>query len=534
MALTLQVLLDRTSVRPDVAATLHLVVEIAAAGEPVEAARPPATTVLAIDVSGSMQGDPLDQVIRSVDRLLDGLRPEDRIGVIAFSSGATLVVEPTLVDAAGKRLVRARVGRLFAEGQTNIEAGLDLAAATLGPPGDGRRRGVVVLSDGEPNQGASTAAALRAVVAKHRATTSFSALGYGVKHDEDILAAIGDAGGGGYAFVPDPATCARAFARAIGGQADVVADAIELALAPAEGVEVVRLLGGEPLRVGAAGLTIALPDMVPDTSRLVVAELRVQAPSAERFVLGLAKVRLGFRKPGARATHLLAGEATIEIADREPAPVGRAVHRVLLVRSDRVRQEARALADRGQFAGAAALLRALLAHMKAVPDFVVGEESPLGEAYELLVDEAIAMERNPDAETYGVFRKTTFGSKLAGGAPMSARGAASTRLLEVSAGRYPTAQLVVLDGPGAGQRHMLKEECMIGRTAAADLALVSDGVSRRHAEVYAMEGEFWVCDLGSTNVTCINGTKLGTAPAKLLSGDVLLIGDVQIRYEETK
>ena len=77
MALSLKVWLDRTSVRPDVGGPAHLVVEIEASGEPDEGPRPPATTVLAIDVSGSMQGTPIEQVIRSVDRLLDGLRAED-------------------------------------------------------------------------------------------------------------------------------------------------------------------------------------------------------------------------------------------------------------------------------------------------------------------------------------------------------------------------------------------------------------------------------------------------------------------------
>jgi len=36
--------------------------------------------------------------------------------------GEPVVAEPVAVDAAGKKLVRARVARLFAEGQTNIEA----------------------------------------------------------------------------------------------------------------------------------------------------------------------------------------------------------------------------------------------------------------------------------------------------------------------------------------------------------------------------------------------------------------------------
>lgn len=536
MALSLKVWLDRSSVQPDVDARAHLVIEIEASGEPMEGPRPPATTVLAIDVSGSMQGAPIDQVIRSVDRLLDGLRIEDRVGVVAFSSGATRVVEPVAVDAVGKKLVRSRVARLFAEGHTNVEAGLDLAVEVLGPIEEGRRRGVVLLSDGEPNQGATTAEALRAVVRKHRPGTSFSALGYGVKHDEDILAAIGDAGGGGYEFVPDPATCARAFARALGAQADVVADAIELAIAPGAGVEVVRMLGGEAMRFGRDGLTIALPDMVPGTRRLVVAEIAVRAPGPQRFLLDVAKVQLAWRRPGARAAEVttLTREVSADILPREPAVVAEAAARVMLVRADRVREEARALADRGNFGGAATLLRGLLAEIERVPGFAVGEGSALGEAYELLVDEAMAMERKPDEEAYAMFRKSAMGSKLAMHAPpaASSRGVASSKLMEHAAGKFPEAYVVVKNGAEAGKRHRLREECVIGRTASADVPIVSDMVSRRHAEIYALEGEFWACDLGSTNVTKVNGDPLGSAPRKLKTGDVVLVGDVELIYEE--
>lgn len=40
------------------------------------------------------------------------------------------------------------------------------------------------------------------------------------------------------------------------------------------------------------------------------------------------------------------------------------------------------------------------------------------------------------------------------------------------------------------------------------------------------------CDLGSTNVTKVNGKVLGSAPTKLKPGDVMLVGDVELRYEE--
>lgn len=168
--------------------------------------------------------------------------------------------------------------------------------------------------------------------------------------------------------------------------------------------------------------------------------------------------------------------------------------------------------------------------------FAVGDGSALGEAYELLVDEAMAMERKPDEEAHAMFRKSAMGSKLAMHAPPAAstRGVASTRMVEVTAGNYPEAYVRVKTGQDAGKLHRLKEECVIGRTASADIAIVSDMVSRRHAEIYALDGEFWACDLGSTNVTKVNGKPLGSTPCKLSEGDVVLVGDVELVYEEKK
>ncbi|MBS2012183.1 MAG: VWA domain-containing protein [Deltaproteobacteria bacterium] len=540
MALSLGTWLDVGTVRPNAPARAHLVIEVvaeepAASGAGAEGARAPSVTVLAIDVSGSMHGDPLDHVVRSVDRLLDALRPDDSVAVVAFSDGATRVVDPVTVDANGKRLVRQRVARLVAEGHTNVEAGLALAAEVLGPARDGRRRGVVLLSDGHPNVGAKTPAELRAIVGAHRASTSFSALGYGVNHAEDVLAAIGDAGGGGYEYVPDPATCARAFAKALGAQADVVASGIEIAIAPAEGTEIVKLLGGEPARFGREGLTLELPDMVPGARRIVVAEIVVKAPGSERFLAPVASVAVSWRRPGQRDGSSARADVTAEIADREPAMVREALTRVMLVRADRVREEARALADRAQWAAAAALLRKVLADIDAIPGYVSGDGSALADAYELLVDEAMAFERRPSAEQYANFRKSAIGSKLAAPAPppsKTARGPASSRFLELTAGSYPEAYIVVKSGRNAGERHLLKDECVIGRSADAHVAIVSDGVSRRHAEIYALEGEFWACDLGSTNTTEVNGKAVHTAPVKLKNGDVLRVGDVVLVYEE--
>lgn len=525
MALAVTVRLDLASIRPDEDARAHAVIVLEATGEPRREPRAPSRTVLAIDVSGSMAGEPLEHVVRSVDALLDAFGEGDEVGVVAFSDGASVVIEPTPVTDDGKRLVRSRVRRLVARGNTHVEAGLDLAASLVASASSGMRRGVVLLSDGAPNRGAHTADGLREVVKRHRPSVSFFSLGYGQDHCEDVLSAIGDAGGAGYELVVDPRTCARAFARALGAQADVAASGIELVVSPADGASVSGFLGREEMRFSREGVVVALPDMVAGARRVVVAEIAIGAPGAQRFLAHVADVTVRSKDGPSQPSKL-----DVEIADREPRVEAAALRDVLLVRADRVREEARALADRGHFGAAASSLRSLLGEIAACPGFLANDGSPLAEAHELIVDEAIAMERKPAADEYVAFRKAAVASKLAASGPASARdrGEMSTKLIVQAAGEYPAAWLITPEGA----RHRLREECVIGRTSAADVCIARECVSRRHAEVVAIDGKFLVMDLGSTNPTSVNGAPLGRVPHALRDGDVIRVGDVELRYEE--
>ncbi len=514
MAIALSAWIDRSNVRPGVPERAHLVVELVASGEPREK-RPATSTVLAIDVSGSMQGVPLQQVVKSVDKLLDGFREDDRIGVVAFSDSASSIVDLVSVDAAGKRLVRSRVARLVTQANTNIEAGLELSATML--TGE-ERGGVVLLSDGVPNRGACLTEDLREVVKKHRSRVSFSSLGYGANHSEDVLAGVAASGGGSYAFVADPAVCARAFARAVGAQADVVASGIELVIGLGEGVELLSFVGREDSKVSRDGIVVALGDMTPEARRVVVCEVMLTG-AHDKFAMDVASLDLRWKE--GKESH----PVSIEIGNREPSLVAEALERAMLAHADVAREQARGLADGRNFAGAAAVIRKMMARMAEVPGFVQGAPTPLGDAYEALVDEAAAMERNPDAEMYAAYRKGTVGERLA--APSSRAVGESTRMMEVTAGPLPLAWVV-----HRGVKITLKHECTIGRSSACDVPVASNGVSRRHADIYAMEGTFYVQDLGSTNTTMLNGHRISSKPSPLKHGDIITVGDVDLRFED--
>jgi DNA-binding SARP family transcriptional activator len=93
--------------------------------------------------------------------------------------------------------------------------------------------------------------------------------------------------------------------------------------------------------------------------------------------------------------------------------------------------------------------------------------------------------------------------------------------------------LTWVDGEGAARRRDLPAagELVIGRSAAADLALTWDAaVSRRHAAVVVEAGAVLLRDLGSRNGTFCNGRRLGPdeRDCRLRVGDLVRCGDTVV------
>jgi hypothetical protein len=72
----------------------------------------------------------------------------------------------------------------------------------------------------------------------------------------------------------------------------------------------------------------------------------------------------------------------------------------------------------------------------------------------------------------------------------------------------------------------------IGRSEHNDVALEGDEfASARHVRVEPRRDGVWVNDLGSTNGTFVNGVQIDR-PRKLVNGDVLRVGETELRFEE--
>ncbi|HEX5061864.1 MAG TPA: sigma 54-interacting transcriptional regulator [Kofleriaceae bacterium] len=102
-------------------------------------------------------------------------------------------------------------------------------------------------------------------------------------------------------------------------------------------------------------------------------------------------------------------------------------------------------------------------------------------------------------------------------------------ILDGGTGRV-RCQLIVIDGPDRGRACRLGEaEVTVGTDKGADLVLSDDRVSARHTTVRVDGSRFVVRDLGSTNGTWFEGSRVSevTVPA----GSTLLVGRSALRVE---
>ena len=105
---------------------------------------------------------------------------------MTFSRRADVLCGLTAMDDAGRAQIVTLLGGVHTSSGTNLHGGLAAAAGLLMTAPAGLRRIMVVLSDGEPNVGITSPAALGAYVRSLR-PLGVSSLGFGLHHDENVL-----------------------------------------------------------------------------------------------------------------------------------------------------------------------------------------------------------------------------------------------------------------------------------------------------------------------------------------------------------
>ena len=201
--------------------------------------RQPVHLVFLLDRSGSMAGDRLRNVKRSLQFLLQLMTSADMITVIAYDDDAQVILNRSATTAEEKPTISYKIDQLRDQNCTNMSAALLLARQSIGAPAaaDGRpfKEGIVFLTDGHANRGVSDKTGLLNIVERTIAENpglSISSVAYGEDHNVDLLSSMGTAGGGSYNIVNTLEHVATVFGNILGGLASITAQNVSLHLPP--------------------------------------------------------------------------------------------------------------------------------------------------------------------------------------------------------------------------------------------------------------------------------------------------------------
>lgn len=288
--------LDRGSVLQDGDGVVRLELVLSADAIPgSDAIRVPTDLVVVLDRSGSMEGKPLADAIASVRELVTGLGHDDRFALVTYASDVQLAIPLQNATPANRSHWDATLRRIGAVGGTNMAIGIDLATDTVARHRQpGRVVRVILLSDGHANQGDHSIEGLRARAARAtRAEYVLSTVGVGLDFDEQLMAALADAGTGNFYYVKDGRDLGDVFSGEFAAARETVASAVAVEL----------VLGPEVALLDAAGYPIERVGSVtrfrPGTlfagqERRIWLTLR--APTGALGELSLGEFRLAFRE----------------------------------------------------------------------------------------------------------------------------------------------------------------------------------------------------------------------------------------------
>jgi Ca-activated chloride channel family protein len=210
--------------------------------------RPPLALTFVIDVSGSMDYENRLELVKwSLDYLVDQLREDDTVAIVAYTDYAFVVLEPT--SGADWRTIKGSLANLYPMDSTNLEEGLDLGytLANKAYRRDAVNR-VILCSDGVANVGNTTAEAILDTVGEWaRMDIHLTSIGFGMGNFNDVLMEqLADKGDGFYAYVDDQDEARRLFVDELTGSLITIGmnAKIQVAFNP-EVVEGYRLIGFE-------------------------------------------------------------------------------------------------------------------------------------------------------------------------------------------------------------------------------------------------------------------------------------------------
>lgn len=273
-----------------------------------ELERAPVDILVALDVSGSMEGNKLELCKTSIALLMRQLLPRDRFGLVTFSNDAKVEIPLQHMTSQHKTQCLEQIKRLHTLGCTNISAAIGTAIQILqDEKSPNEVRTIFLLTDGHANMGTSQPEQLLQLTrswlggkSDGSPPISMHSFGYGQDHNSTLLQQMAECSPGGtYYFVENDSNVSSAFGDALGGVLSVVAQTAILHLSVSEeakslGVEIVDVHHVNKAKKEDGSYTVTLGDFYAEETRDVILDVKLACASSVGAPIPHLHVKISF------------------------------------------------------------------------------------------------------------------------------------------------------------------------------------------------------------------------------------------------
>jgi Ca-activated chloride channel family protein len=351
------------------AANVDLIVSFQGSDRKDPSSRRPLNLSLVLDRSGSMAGQPLRYAISAAQKLVEYLTPEDILSVVIYDDTPEVILPAHPVQNPSE--IKKQIGKIRAGGCTNLSGGwlmgCDLVKANQSPE---RLNRVLLLTDGLANVGISDDRVL-INTAKEKAEQGVftTTLGFGNYFNEDLLIGMANAGRGNFYFIQSPDDAADVFKIEMESLVSVVAQNLVVTIEPSTGLEVTEILNNYRSQIVGNNLELFLGDVYEIEKKPLA--LAVAIPPQKKIgTIEILSLSYQYQTVVDESIQQLHDRIpiTIEVGSPEEAsqvqPNLEAIEQTSQLRIAKVKDDAIALADRGDYQQASQKLREMADALK--------------------------------------------------------------------------------------------------------------------------------------------------------------------------
>jgi Ca-activated chloride channel homolog len=327
--------------------------------------RRPLNLSLVIDRSGSMAGAPLQYAIEAAQRLVEQLTPEDYLSVVIYDDHAETILPHGPVQ--DKPQIQALLRTIRAGGCTNLSGGWLMGCDHVQTQLSGDRLNrVLLLTDGQANVGVTDSPILTNT-ARDKASQGIitTTLGFGNYFNEDLLIGMASAAGGNFYFIQSPDDASDVFRIELESLMSVAAQNLSITLQPAAGVTLTQVLNSYRTQTHDNALQVNLGDVYTSEAKQMAVELAI-APQTTLGDLPLLSATYSYQAIVNESIQSFSNDLAMQItvgsaeAAVQAKPEQTVIEQISKFRIAKVKDEAIALADQGDFKTASAKLRSTL------------------------------------------------------------------------------------------------------------------------------------------------------------------------------